>query len=383
MSLSFNSRNLLILLIVFIGWASVDLRAQAWNAACGGANFCDIGTIVPTSVVQTVPSGSFCAVAGGAGHSNNFNAGTSKFVKLQFAATAGQKYCFSLRTYGGGTNTGSGIEIISANCPSGSYVGTSYTAYGTQYVEMKNCLGWTAPATQTYYIQLSGGTCACNFFGCCGPTGFENEVVEFKYTTSAPGSGSCNCSSGVILPIELTRFKALSHKDGILVEWTTATETNNQFFTLEKSTDGLNFMPIGKIAGSGNSYIPKDYKTVDSNPYSGINYYRLKQTDFNGESSYSDIISVRLLNNTDWLGDVYPNPAQEKINFEVFAYGSDNAFVELTDLTGRIVYRNLELLEEGGQTLSLSISELSNGIYSLRVTQVGTGEQVVRKLIKN
>jgi len=363
---------------------SHSLSAQAWNgASCAGVYYCNIGTIVPTSVIQTVPSSSFCAVAGGSGHSNTFNAGTSLFVRTQFAAVAGQKYCFSLRTFGSGTNNGSSIEIIDANCPAGSYVGTSYTAFGTQYSQMKNCLGWTAPNTQTYYIQLSGGTCGCNFFGCCGPTGFESESVDFKYATSASGAGSCSCSSGNLLPIELVRFKGMQNKEGIKIEWTTQTETNNDYFTLERSADAINFESVKIIKGAGTSYLAKDYSIIDYLANSGVNYYRLKQTDLNGESSQSAIISVKRLSDTKWLGDVYPSPAESAANFEVYGQGDDKALVELIDIGGRLVYSKEEMIAEGAQTLSIPVSEFAKGMYSLRVTLSSTGLQSATKLVKN
>jgi len=360
------------------------LSAQAWNAACSGANYCDIGTIVPTSAIQTVPSSSFCAVMGGSSHSNNFNAGSSKFIKLQFAATAGQKYCFSLRTFGSVTNNGSGIEIISTACPTGSsYVATSYTAYGTQYSQMRNCLAWTAPATQTYYIQLSGGTCGCNFFGCCGSTGFETEAVDFSYATSASGSGSCSCASGVLLPIDLVQFKAIQNKEGILIEWATASETNNKYFTVERSMDGNYFIPIAKINGAGTSYIAKQYSTLDREPNRGINYYRLKQTDYNGESSYSAIVSVTRLDTDKWLGDVYPNPAENETFFEIYSGAEATALVELTDLTGRVVYSQTAHVTEGTQTLAIATADLAKGLYSLRVSLENGRLVSVKKLVKN
>jgi len=360
------------------------LSAQAWNAGCTGANYCDIGTIVPTSAIQTVPSSSFCTVMGGSGHSNNFNAGSSKFIKLQFAATAGQKYSFSLRTFGGGTNNGSGIEIISTACPAGSsYVATSYTAYGTQYSQMRNCLGWTAPATQTYYIQLSGGTCGCNFFGCCGPSGFETEAVDFSYATSASGSGSCSCSSGVLLPIDLVQFKAIQNKEGIKIEWATASESNNKYFTVERSMDGNYFIPIATIKGAGTSYVAKQYSTLDTEPNKGINYYRLKQTDHNGESSFSGIVSVTRLDNDKWLGDLYPNPAENETFFEIYSGGEATALIELTDLTGRVVYLRNEAVTEGTQTLAIPTSDLAKGLYSLRISLENGRVVPVKKLVKN
>ncbi len=372
--------------LLFIGlfFNRSKLAAQAWNASCNGANYCDVGTIVPTTTVQTIPSSSYCSVMGGSGHSNSFNAGTSKFVKLQFAATAGQKYCFALRTYGSGTNNGSGIEIISTACPTGAgYVATSYGGTGAQYSQMRNCLAWTAPATQTYYIQLSGGTCGCNFFGCCGPTGFELETLDFTYATTASGTGSCSCSGGIILPIELLQFRAFQTKNGTKIEWSTASELNNRSFILERSPDAMLFEPVATVAGSGTSHITKHYTAMDEEAGKGITYYRLKQMDFNGEVTSSGIISVTVLDDDKWRGEIYPNPAEESANFELFAATDDKALVELVDLAGRIVYSKQEEILEGSQTIHVPLGDLPKGAYMMRVAMTGSGSLSTCKLIKN
>lgn len=102
-----------------------------------------------------------------------------------------------------------------------------------------------------------------------------------------------NCENcGVALPIELISFDASLNNNNVDLYWATASEYNNDFFTIERSTDGLNWEHVTIVSGAGNSTQRLDYYIQDSRPLSGISYYRLKQTDFDGAFEYSNIVSV-------------------------------------------------------------------------------------------
>lgn len=93
-----------------------------------------------------------------------------------------------------------------------------------------------------------------------------------------------------VLPIELTKFEVVKKKENLnMISWTTASEKNNDYFSVEKSPDAINFIEIKKITGAGNSIQNVDYSILDDSPKNGINYYRLKQVDFNGQFKYSNI----------------------------------------------------------------------------------------------
>lgn len=97
------------------------------------------------------------------------------------------------------------------------------------------------------------------------------------------------------LPIELLFFDAQITAHAVLLEWETASESNNHFFTIERSKYGDFFYPLLVIEGQGNSRVNQTYSYLDTEPYSGLSYYRLKQTDFNGDYSYSAIVEVMFL----------------------------------------------------------------------------------------
>jgi hypothetical protein len=100
--------------------------------------------------------------------------------------------------------------------------------------------------------------------------------------------------SGSALPIELLTFDAKVVGTQVAPYWTTASEQNNDYFTLERSSDALNFKQISTIAGAGNSDRLLYYNEINENPLNGTSYYRLKQTDYDGKSSYSKIVSVEI-----------------------------------------------------------------------------------------
>ena len=125
--------------------------------------------------------------------------------------------------------------------------------------------------------------------------------------------GVTACSNTVFLPIELLSFSAKQQADKALIEWSTLTETNNQYFTVERSVNAKDFQEIATIEGAINSSSLQKYSYIDHNPNSGINYYRLKQTDIDGKFSYSHTVAVNMQNDSFKF---YPNPANNYLNFK-------------------------------------------------------------------
>ena len=124
------------------------------------------------------------------------------------------------------------------------------------------------------------------------------------------------------MPIELLNFNATFSNRSVELTWQTASEHNNDFFTVERSADGLNFEPILYKAGAGNSNELLSYTSQDLKPFEGISYYRLKQTDFDGAFDYSEIKVVSSEISDEVL--IFPNPSNGIVNFK-----SDK---EITDL---------------------------------------------------
>jgi hypothetical protein len=139
------------------------------------------------------------------------------------------------------------------------------------------------------------------------------------------------------LPIELLVFDAsLNDKNIVDLNWATATEINNDFFTVEKSRDGINFEPFTMVDGAGNSTSVLYYQTEDTEPFEGITYYRLKQTDYDGAYSYSDIRAVNIHKINFGTFAVFPNPANDHFYIK-FDDTSSVGDMQILDVNGKVI----------------------------------------------
>ena len=166
------------------------------------------------------------------------------------------------------------------------------------------------------------------------------------------------------LPIELLSFNAISLKNKIELKWTTATEINNDYFTLEKSTDAVNFTTIATVKGAGNSNKVLNYQHFDENPVIGINYYRLKQTDFDGAFKYTQIISALYTNTvkTDAailsVNSIYNN----SLFTSFFIPEAGNYTLDIYDITGKLLGTQAGFAEAGITNTTQNINKSSSVI---------------------
>jgi len=166
------------------------------------------------------------------------------------------------------------------------------------------------------------------------------------------------------LPVRLVKFSAEVEKSQIILNWQTASETNNDFFTIEKSQDGLSFIEIYKMKGAGTVNHLSDYSFTDDAPYNGTCYYRLKQTDFDGKFTYSEIESVNISAMNDQV-NIFPNPASEIINIE----WKTNSFSQITlkVLTIEGKEKHYEKFNSITGNVQLNVRNWSKGIYFIQI----------------
>ncbi len=201
------------------------------------------------------------------------------------------------------------------------------------------------------------------------------------FTLSWAGTAGLSCTP-VVLPIELINFSGKPYGKQNIIEWSTATEINNDFFTLEKSNNGIDFEILTTVKGAGMSSETKNYIATDQNPFSNITYYRLKQTDYNGKFSYSEIIAIENTDGGFAISNIHPNPTNNDIRFDFFSPISGTIKVQILDHTGRCVWDENMHVSEGQTNLNAKMGELAKGIYSLKVTLNQTGYSSVNKIIK-
>ncbi|HET6992024.1 MAG TPA: T9SS type A sorting domain-containing protein, partial [Bacteroidia bacterium] len=169
-----------------------------------------------------------------------------------------------------------------------------------------------------------------------------------------------------VLPIEMLRFDGVCDKGNVLLNWTTASEQNNDFFTIERSTDGLTFSQIGTVDGAGNSDQILHYSFFDTDPVGGTNYYRIKQTDFNGAFSYNKIIAVSTAD-CDTKNFSVTNVLFSSTDLEIdYIHGKAPVTIEVYSTDGKLIKQIGQLPPESNY--HLETADWSSSIYFIRVS---------------
>ena len=169
------------------------------------------------------------------------------------------------------------------------------------------------------------------------------------------------------LPINLLNFSAKYTGSIVDLNWSTASESNNDFFTIERSADASSFNAITSIKGAGNSNSILHYTALDAFPLKGINYYRLKQTDYNSKYAFSKIISVNTIDNNCELEISQLYMQSNTLNLTLNCIDS-KICIDIIDITGRVVFsQNFNSLEKS-QNILLTLPALIKGVYFAKVT---------------
>ncbi len=174
------------------------------------------------------------------------------------------------------------------------------------------------------------------------------------------------------LPVEWLSFTASPENKVVYLRWSTATEHNNDYFVIERSTDGHVFEAIGQVPGSGSSSAIRTYQFIDVNPYDGTSYYRIRQVDFDGQFDFSKIVPVRTGGTVSDIS-IYPNPVQDQAWLLMNSDEYKAQLIELYDVTGKLVYSEIVELQSGPNGFSIDTRSFEKGVYLLRV-----GEKTVR-----
>ena len=186
-------------------------------------------------------------------------------------------------------------------------------------------------------------------------------------TTNSGGTFSVNSfvfAGAVVLPVELTRFSAkASVPQEVLLSFSTATERNNHYFSIERSDDGVRFEAIGQVNGAGNSTTQHDYTFTDEHPLKGGNFYRLKQVDFNGQFSYSPVVTVTF-GQTGGIR-LAPQPVSDQLQVTLEHANEQESQWQVYDFAGRLVQTGT--LEAEAGEFRVPTSTLTQGTYVLRI----------------
>lgn len=194
---------------------------------------------------------------------------------------------------------------------------------------------------------------------------WSQSSVGFTMNWNLQNGASLDCT---VLPIELLSLQAYAVPGGVNVDWSTASEVDNDRFEVERSRDGADFAHIGTVPGAGNSVQPLHYTFFDPGPDHGMNYYRLRQVDQHGDHVYSPVRAVLLGHPTGDL-QVVPNPGSGRVDV-VWSQGEPGSTLVMHDATGREVQRQ----PLDGPRTTLDLSRLSRGVYGAHV-QLPSGQR--------
>lgn len=218
---------------------------------------------------------------------------------------------------------------------------------------------------------------------------FPFQVLEFSTATPSscgnvePGWSTPRTSSNglcsVVLPVEFLNFNASYNKNKVELHWTTATEINNDYFTIQKSQNLIDFEDLTIINGAGNSSEIKNYFTTDENPTLGTSYYRIKQTDYNGEYDYSNIRSVNITSENHF--QVFPNPVKNilYINYKTDLGNQLNIFI--IDVEGRVILNKTVSSTTEHKSIKFKTNNLKKGFYFVKIE--ADDKILVKKFVKH
>lgn len=211
----------------------------------------------------------------------------------------------------------------------------------TQYSDIRTApVGTRSIRITLFSISNSGGA-------------VDGYIDDLSLTTNSP------------LPVELINFTAtLSKNNDVKLNWQTASEINNDFFSIERSNNGIDWEERTRIIGAGNSSTLLNYSASDINPYSNVSYYRLKQTDFDGQFKYSEIISVNINTDTGTQVMVYPNPTENQIT--LVGSLSELEQVKIYNALGQDVTEFTKQIASDKSKLMIDLSSLNEGLYYIK-----------------
>ena len=296
--------------------------------------------------------------------------------------------------YSNATNGGSFYFEVDSNRLDAKFISYSGTGAGvapvirdqfTIFKDVKKVTDITV--TQNDNLQLTASWRGTYYWPSNGAATTKAVTVNtttpgiYNYTVTDAASGACLKDSFHIvitaaLPVVVSSYNAVLDNSRVLLNWVTQQEINNSYFSVEKSADGNKFVPLKKIAAAGNSSLPKQYRVTDFEPAEGDNYYRLSQTDFNGNTTALGIRRVTFKSSESFNAGII-NTASGEITIQVTAVKPGNITVTVTDMAGRILHT-----ERSGAQAGITIQKINlhAGLYVVCVTG-SNGEKISNKIL--
>ncbi len=280
------------------------------------------------------------------------------------------------KTWGGANCAFPGMGPVASECLTATYNALPYFDHGywnidqsggstgTYRVTLYNSgmsnntgMGWTV-------VKGTSGSCAFALAGNCWVASTAGATRRDNLTSF---SDFATVQSQNPLPIQLLYFNAKPEGYDVLCSWSTATEINNDHFELERSADGNEFTNIARVKGfgAGVSVHTLSYNYPDKEICNGIIYYRLKQVDIDGNSSYSNVVAVNC-KDADRAITVFPNPANTVLNVSFAQAANEKIELQVINMLGMMVMKKEFTAQEGQNNTILEIKDFPPGVYYLK-----------------
>jgi hypothetical protein len=206
---------------------------------------------------------------------------------------------------------------------------------------------------------------------------FTIDQAGFVYAGST-GSGVFKSITSTI-PVELVSLSVIQFNNSAELNWHTSSEINNRGFEVERSSDGNIFYTIGFVNGSGTTTESRSYKYIDDNVLPGINYYRLKQFDYNGTFEYSPVVEINISPVTFYLDQNYPNPFNPVTKIKFGLTTVSNVTIKIFNVLGQEVLTLLRgEISAGLHSVDFNASAVNSGVYFYTLEAIGTdGEKFI------
>lgn len=274
-----------------------------------------------------------------------------------------------------GEGTSMIVEITPPTDTAGNFIWTSGTAFGpTSPI-------WSYTASGFYSNHLGG----ChrlpngNTFICEATSGYMFEVDASGNTVWSYNRGgeiarankySADYTGLIGIPVELTSFTANVVNNNVMLNWVTATEINNSGFEIQRSIDNSNFIKVGFTPGNGTTTEISKYGFSDSDLENGKYYYRLRQLDFDGTFSFSDVVQADVNAELDFtLYQNYPNPFNPSTIIKYQIPVTSNVVLKVYDILGKEVATLVnETKQTGSYSVNFDANSFSSGIYIYKLT---------------
>ena len=248
------------------------------------------------------------------------------------------------------------------------------------------------PSSGTVTLDFPGGNTISSFPGSVQlRVQTSGNVTVGAYTITIQGEGPNGTpvhrrtvSVDVVVPVELTSFAANVKDQDVVLNWATASETNNRGFEVERRTENTGFVTVGFINGKGTTTESQSYIFTDKKMLPGSFIYRLKQIDFDGSSEYSQEVEVEITNPIEYiLSQNYPNPFNPSTTISYSIPEDGNVTIKIYDILGNEVANLVDEFKQAGKyDINFDASKLSSGVYYYKMTSAGFSQSKKLMLMK-